>query len=119
MKLETGLYFRTKDGIIGKIDGMSKDGSEIYFDTKPIFKGSDEFKSKWCYANDILNTNHNIKKLIEIGDIVKYNDEDCYGNHILIEDVDYNLLERLKNDPQCHLLEILTKEQFESNSYTR
>ena len=99
MNLKVGLYFRTKGGIIGKIDSMSKDGSEIYFDTKPIFSDKEEVGSKWCYANDIKKASHNIIDLIEVEDVVKYNDEDCYGNHIIIEDVDYNLLERLKNDP--------------------
>ena len=114
MKLEVGMYVRINTNFrkicigIGKIKDIVQDTIYVNMNTNlPI-----SFN-----LTDIIKASYNIIDLIEIGDIVKYNDEDCYGDHILIEDVDYNLLERLKNDIQCHLLAILTKEQFENNCY--
>ena len=120
MKLEMGLYFRTKEGIIGKIDSISKDGTEIYFDTKPIFSDSDEVGSKWCYATDIIKASHNIIDLIEVGDYVNgylineiYDDTDkgrqvYHGAHDMMDEFGFY------NDD---IKTILTHKQFENNCY--
>ena len=113
MKLEVGLYFRTKGGTIGKIDSMTEDGSEIYFDTKPIFGNGEEFGSKWCYATDIIKTSHNIIDLIEVGDYV--NGEmvlDITGEYLYIGNEAHNKFWLSNN-----IKTILTKEQFENNCY--
>ena len=114
MKLEVGLYFRTKDGIIGKIDSISEDGTEIYFDTKPIFGNGEEFGSKWCYSTDIIKASHNIIDLIEVGDyvngcrVIKVNLEPPLKYVKCIND---NCFE------EKEIKSILTKEQFENNCY--
>ncbi len=114
MKLEVGLYFRTKDGIIGKIDSISEDGTEIYFDTKPIFGNGEEFGSKWCYSTDIIKASHNIIDLIEVGDYVNGKEVTLITKNNYIE-LDYGC-----NMIGCHnedIKTILTKEQFENNCY--
>ena len=120
MNLKVGLYFRTKGGIIGKIDSMSKDGSEIYFDTKPIFSDKEEVGSKWCYANDIKKASHNIIDLIEVGD---------YVNGILVAGMNMAVKptpipqywneqnNELEDIDEGDIKTILTKEQFENNCY--
>lgn len=37
LDLKEGMYFRTKSGTINKIDSLTDDKSEFYFDTKPIY----------------------------------------------------------------------------------
>ena len=114
MNLKVGLYFRTKDGIIGKIDSMSKDGSKIYFDTKPIFSDKEEVGSKWCYANDIIKASHNIINLIEVGDYVNGAKVNRIENDYIVVNEIWTGRELLKNED---IKTIVTKEQFESNCY--
>ncbi len=114
MKLEVGLYFRTKGGTIGKIDSMTEDGTEIYFDTKPIFSDKEEVGSKWCYSEDIIKASHNIIDLIEVGD---------YVNGKKVEEIEDNYIVMINTFGDRIFLSdkniktILTKECFENNCY--
>ena len=134
MKLEVGLYFRTKGGTIGKIDSMAEDGTEIYFDTKPIFSDKEEVGSKWCYAEDIIKASHNIIDLVEYMDLLKiqnpvklydrnieasfFEPVRCDGftkfddAHCIILNLDY-----LVDIKDLKIKGILTHEQFENNCY--
>ena len=115
MKLEVGLYFRTKGGTIGKIDSMTEDGSEIYFDTKPIFSDEEEFGSKWCYATDIIKASHNIIDLIEVGDYVNGVEvTKITNNEIMLADNPLFIDKKVANKL---IKTILTHESFENNCY--
>ena len=128
MKLEIGLYFRTKGGAIGKIDSMTEDGedgTEIYFDTKPIFSDEEEIDGKWCYAEDIIKTSHNIIDLIEVGDYVNGHqvyevDKDCcritLNGGDIGEEFRFTYL-RPALGKNMGIKTIMTKDFFENNCY--
>ena len=108
MKLEVGMYVRYKNGI-GKIvakyvKGVLLDkGKGGYFRTESV---------------DILKASHNIKKMLQVGDIITYEFPTGLGmlkyeNVTILE----NLLDILKSTDEYKILSIVTKEQFESMSY--
>lgn len=70
MKLEVGMYFRTKAGTINKIDSFTEDKSEFYFNTKPIFSDEECLGSNWGYTKDIVKASYNIIDILEVGDYV-------------------------------------------------
>ncbi len=120
MKLEVGMYVRTDMGRIGRVltdvyeyrDGHNQ---EIQF--------KDVVEDTWDMWEDIIKASHNIIDLIEVGD---------YVNGIKIDRVDkpcklnpYGSLKYHQNE-YCDyenilgsdIKSIVTKEQFESLSYT-
>lgn len=115
MKLEVGMYVRTKDGCIAKIEEV--DDILIEFDNWlwqdydlqiDFVNADDEEKIK-----TITKVSHNIIDLIEVGD---------YVNGIKVDDKAETLLWFYDNDGDWYLenndiKSIVTKEQFESISY--
>lgn len=89
MKLEVGMYFRTKSGTINKIDSLTEDKSEFYFDTKPIFNDGECLGSKWGYTKDISKASFNVIDLIEVGDVLVTKDSKKYPINYEFE-TDYN-----------------------------
>lgn len=110
MKLEVGMYVRTKHGIrmIVKIDE-----DDTYYIDKYYING---FRQEiWCIPESCIigEPSHNIIDLIEVGDIITYfiSNKDtglCRINNI-------EMLDRFKNGDK--ILSILTKEQFKQVSY--
>ena len=105
MKLEVGMYVRTKGGFIDKIISFKSTISNDYVELE------DEY-----YANkkDILKASYNIGKLLEAGDFLDYH---CIakieGTTIFLKDgwyIDFDDVEDLVDT-------ICTREQFESISY--
>lgn len=70
MKLECGMYFRTKAGTINKIDSFTEDKSEFYFNTKSIFSDGECLGSNWGYTKDIVKFSFDIIDILEVGDYV-------------------------------------------------
>lgn len=114
MKLEVGMYVRTKGGFIDKIISFKSTISNDYLEL------DDEY-----YANikDILKASYNIIDLIEEGDYVndeKIVDIGCLTNgpERGTKTIDYyiapNIVYYFKNED---IKSIVTKEQFESISY--
>lgn len=112
-EIEVNEYVRTKDGVIDKVDalyGMIENTVHLenlkWFDTKNIVKHSKqlidlvELKDLVCFKNKLPNSLENEKMIIHIFD----NDT--------LEEVK-QAIER----EEIELLEILTHEQFEQNSY--
>ena len=130
-KLEVGMYCKTKDGIITKVDDI--DDETIYFD-KDIYRfygdGIDFLEKN--NLERIIKASFNIIDLIEEGDILLLFDKE-YGKEYKAEVVvdnenftvvvnyeqnDLLILEyELITNEHIELLKILTKEQFESMSY--
>lgn len=106
MEIEVGEYVRSKSG---KID---------------IFKEKDEnYMFARCEKNtywilDIIKHSKNIIDLIEVGDIVKLDDE--FIEYRLIDVFDESIIEGLKQDIKTgvKINSILTKEQYKNNCYT-
>ncbi len=117
MKIEVGMYVRTKYGLIRKLDKITKD---IY-----------SFQDRLCFKEDIDNFikeakfSYDITDLIEVGDVlvvdgIKYtvlqNKEHCNNIlHIKTIDNHYSTIKYLFE--QNKVESILTKEQFEREVY--
>ena len=120
MKLEEGMYVRTKDGAIAKVEQIVDD--EIHFNIKPIFSDGECLGYNWFYIKDVIKASHNIIDLIEVGDVIevkefkgKYEVRQ-FGLELSIVKLDtiYNL-----NSLHCtlNIKSIVTKEQFEQMEY--
>ena len=116
MKLEVGMYVRTKGGFIDKIISFKSTISNDYVELE------DEY-----YANkkDILKASNNIIDLIEVGDIIKLDitDTDNYAEIQGYNCWEISCAEELNGVKEmiamesAKLISIVTKEQFESMSY--
>lgn len=112
--IEVGEYVRTKTGEIHKI----KTVETRYIEFEDGFGVPVELKEY------IKKHTKNIIDLIEVTDIIKYrinNISTTLETKGYIEGIvdisDKEMLQRIKNDKNYEILEILTHEQFEQNSY--
>ena len=125
MKLEVGMYVRTRYGI-AKITNLSEtiDVRGFYLDEEIMDCNVENWKS-FCTIHDIIGKpSHSIIDLIEVGDYVNGEEVD----YIIKPDVcgDEELDDGKVHTKNCGRLEfielwqiksIVTKEQFESMSY--
>ena len=128
MKLEVGMYVRTKEGLIGKIIEIDDD---YYTFDNCIYKSFGEYYDA-CSLEDIYITkaSHNLLGndkepcLIEVGDLVQLEDRGntiyevvrTHDGKLAIKDIYWDEYEELDNEIQ-EIKSIVTKEQFESMSY--
>lgn len=123
MKLEVGMYVRTKRGQIGKIITIGKYNVAI------------EFNKMWqdiILKENIIKASFDIIDLIETRDILLLFDKDYeekYKAEVVIDGENFknvinyeqdtllNLEYELITNEHIELLGILTKEQFEQTSY--
>lgn len=109
-EIEVNEYVRTKNGVIDKVDalyGMIE--NTVHLENQ-----------KWFDTKSIVNHSKQLIDLIENKDILKVK----VGEDILFIGIDENtsdikykeIIEDIKNG-ECQLLEILTHEQYEKNSY--
>lgn len=127
MKLEVGMYVRGKyynyRGKIGKIiknynndleiaykDGILKTSTSSFIDDNFDINGQ-----QYVASFDIID-------LIEVGDIIRYRIDkvslETKGYLTGVIDItDEEMLKSIKEDKNYHVLQILTKEQFEQMSY--
>ncbi len=114
MELKENMLFRTKEGIIGKIDSFAEDKTEFYFDSKPIFNDGECIESKWGYTKDIIKTSFNIIDLIEEGDYVN-------GSKVLSVNVEgkFIIVDNQKTNTffEKEIKTVVTKEEFEKREY--
>lgn len=130
MKINVDDYVRTKKGSIGKVlgidyliegNGNSQDNIEgIYFDN--VMDGINKDIFTCClYIFKECKSSLNIIDLVEVGDVIKYKiytPLETKGYLIGITDIsDNEMLERIKEDENYHILEIITHEQIERTSY--
>ncbi len=117
-KIEVGEYVRTKNGLIGTLIEISEAGSGVRyageFITDKIFsiytKPHTEVRLK---DRDIAKHSKNIKKLIDVGDIV----EVLLKETTLIKIEDNEELKTLKDLHKKYIKSIVTKEQFDIIKY--
>lgn len=109
MEIEVGEYVRTFNGLIGKVVELTDSGNYAI----RIYNGAE-----YVVRAVIKNHSKNIIDLIEVGDIVKLDDE--FIEYRLIDVFDESIIEGLKQDIKTGIKinSILTKEQYESNCYT-
>ena len=107
-----GMYARTNNGIIGTI--LNSNSDEMINGPEILVNGR-----IYCIERDsIKDIKEDIIDLIEVGDIVKLDDE--FIEYRLIDVFDESIIEGLKQDIKTGIKinSILTKEQYESNCYT-
>ena len=112
MKLEVGMYVRTKNGSIAKIEQIVDD--EIHFNIKPIFSDGECLGYNWFYIKNVTKASHSIIDLIEVGDYVdglRVHGITDYGLEVYMFGDTKEILE------ENEIKSIVTKEQFESVSY--
>lgn len=140
MKLEVGMYVRTKDGNIFKIIGGNVDNWEIDIDYSKLEQTEEYWLELYRYNNNysffdnknVLKASHNIIDLIEvedyvngyyvseiwkIGEMTHYVDEKTIQRkekQITIQAPSYGGIIHLHNED---IKTVVTKEQFESMEY--
>lgn len=113
-KIEVNEYVRTKNGVIDKVDalyGMIENTVHLE-------------KQKWFDIKNIVKHSKQPIDLVEVKDVIKYridNISTTLETRGYIEGIvdisDEEMLQEIKSDKNYHILEILTKEQFEANCY--
>ena len=125
MKLEVGMYVRTKNGMVAKIiDKRDISGSlhreEIVF----ILDNGNKLA---LHSQKVIKTSHNIIDLIEVGDYV--NGEKVgevirkemyhFGDGIIIKnETGEDIYSNFRYSKYANVETIVTKEQFESIKYS-
>jgi len=123
MKLEVGMYVKTKYGEIARIDKcLGEDSTYKNMEHYETDRMVTKFNNFILYKEDIEKASHNIIDLIEVGDYVnsekvtlvqKYAKVNYKQGTCLIQTDAYDI-----NDNEQFLIKsIVTKEQFESMQY--
>lgn len=126
MKLEVGMYIRTKycgicDEIaIRKIIKIDKINNNWFYIDKNVCDIYKDYTNKINTVN-VEKASFNIIDILEIGDIISfYEDIDNYKKQYVIGISDLITLDEIKDkitNDNIRLVSILTKEQFEQREY--
>lgn len=114
MDIEVGMHIRTKED--GYIDKVVKTGIDSFDKRKWV-----EAKHTITISSDIVKASHNIKDLLEVGDLIFIKSK-LYENSIAqpIFIIDEKTIERIKqvyNVEEYEIDSILTHEQISQNQY--
>ena len=111
MKIAEGMYVRTKEGNIEKICAIENE--HIYTD--------DDYLSWYPSSIAFIKASHNIKELLQVGDIISYEFPTGVGmagyENVTILPELLNTLQNGENNHEYHIKSIVTKEQFEAMQY--
>lgn len=119
MKLEVGMYCRYKNFQnkikIGKICEIIPADDMIVYDYIIL-------EHDGLFEHDIINASFDIIDLIKKGDIIRYRIDkvslETKGYLTGVIDItDEEMIEGIKEDKNYHVLQILTKEEFERKAY--
>lgn len=128
MEIEVGDYVRTKDGIIAQIKSIDYE-ADIYRFDRIIYINDFEMKNDVLYNNEmfkkvIARHSKQLIDLIEVKDVIKYRIDNISTTletkgyvEGIVDISDEEMLQRIKNDNNYHILEILTKESYIANCY--
>lgn len=125
-KIEIGEYGRTNKGKIFIFAWLENSDGKRY--TNKVLLGNGKiFENKFYYFDDgeeIVKHSKNLKDLIEVKDVIKYRIDNISTTletkgylEGIVDISDEEMLQKIKSDKNYHILEILTKEQFEANCY--
>ena len=121
MKLEVGMYAYSKscrDYGIGKIVDITESGLGFKGDLVDI-----QYRhSKHAIENTDVIAGFDTMDLIEVGDIIRYRigkvPLETKGYLTGVTDItDKEMIENIKENKNYHVLQILTKEEFEKRAY--
>ena len=121
MKLEVGMYVRTKKGIAKIIDRILEP-DHYYFKmwvTDKFLEINDD--TEYISEVDVIKASYNIIDILEVGDIISfYEDIDNYKKQYVIGIPDLitldNIKDKITND-NIRLVSILTPEEMEQMAY--
>ena len=123
-KIEVNEYVRTNNKGIKRIDGIDNNktvNKYLYFTGKEDFEGKEYGIIK---TTEIIKHSKQLIDLIEVKDVIKYRIDNISTTletrgyvEGIVDISDEKMLQRIKSDKNYHILEILTKEQFEANCY--
>lgn len=120
MKLEVGMYCRYNNFQnkikIAKIKGIQKADEVFRYDYISFDNDDGELET------NIIKASYNIVDVLEVGDIIRYRIDkvplETKGYLTGVIDIaDEEMIESIKEDKNYHVLQVLTKEQFEKMSY--
>lgn len=124
--IEVGEYGRTNKGKIFIFAWLENLDGKRYAN-KVLLGNGKIFENKFYYFDDgeeIVKHSKQLIDLIEVKDVIKYrinNISTTLETKGYIEGIvdisDEEMLQRIKNDNNYHILEILTKEQYLANCY--
>ena len=127
MKLEVGMYVRGKyyqyRGKIGKIIKNYNNDLEIAYKDGVLKTNVGSFiDDNYDINGKQYKASYNIIDLIEVGDIIRYRIDkvslETKGYLTGVIDItDEEMIENIKEDKNYHVLQILTKEEFEKRAY--
>lgn len=124
MKLEIGQFIRFKDkrGIeyIRKITSVNNTYPDKLY--AGIYIDKEANNSNGVSIKNIIKASFDKTDLIEVGDVIKYRIDKVYletkGYLTGVTNIaDEEMIENIKENKNYHVLQILTKEQFEQMSY--
>lgn len=125
-EIEVGEYGRTNKGKIFIFAWLENLDGKRYAN-KVLLGNGKIFENKFYYFDDgeeIVKHSKQLIDLIEVKDVIKYrinNISTTLETKGYIEGIvdisDEEMLQRIKNDNNYHILEILTKEQYLANCY--
>ena len=123
-KIEIGEYVRTNNKGIKRIDRIDNNKTVNKY---LYFTGIEDFEGK---EYGIIKTTEIVKHskqpidLVEVKDVIKYRIDNISTTletkgyvEGIIDISDEEMLQEIKRDKDYHILEIITKEQFEANCY--
>ena len=120
-EIEVGEYVRTKNGIIDKVERFSVGCCVWHCENGMCI---DECNCIGTHLEDIVNHSKQPIDLIEVKDVIKYrinNISTTLETKGYVEGIvdisDEEMLQRIKNDKNYEVLEILTKESYMANCY--
>lgn len=120
MKLEVGMYCRYNNFQnkikIAKIKGIQKADEVFRYDYISFDNDDGELET------NIIKASYNIIDILEVGDIIRYRIDkvslETKGYLTGVIDItDEEMIESIKEDKNYHVLQILTKEEFEKKAY--
>lgn len=127
-KIEVEEYVRTKDGRIAQIKSIDYEAGIYRFD-RIIYINDFGMKENVLYNNEmfkklIVKHSKQLINLVEVKDVVRYRIDNISTTletkgyvEGIVDISDEEMLQKIKSDKNYHILEILTKEQFEANCY--
>lgn len=127
-KIEVNEYVRTKDGRIAQIKSIDYEAGIYRFD-RIIYINDFRMKEDILYNNEmfkklIVKHSKQLINLVEVKDVIRYRIDNISTTletkgyvEGIVDISDEEMLQKIKSDKNYHILEILTKEQFEANCY--
>ncbi len=118
MKLEVGMYIRTKDGIIARIKEIDNN-ERLYLNQKSIY--TDDYEHDLIIDYEVIKASYNIIDLIKSKDIILGRDGKIYQCWKIYKDYVFTYSKNKQGQTitlvDYQIDKVLSKEQFEQMAY--